>query len=1273
MRDGIEELRNPMDVIKQLADKWGSLSSMQTAPIIDALGGKYRGNQLVALVENFDMYEKMLSTYAGSAGSAMKENEIRMNSLQVKINQLQNAVSEFWNSAIDTGMIKGFVDIATGLVSTFGNLHTIIVDVLAVLLLWKGASIINFFAAFGNETGRMTLGITKYGQELMKAKLLAQGFTEAEIAAKVATMGFGASLKAVFTTNPLGWAMLAISAIVGIVDVVNQSKEAMKQAINTSAETAKTESDNLTSLLSKYQELNAIVDKDDTAKQQLKLTQDELIKSLGLEKEAIDLVNDSRGESIKKVAEESLAKLKADQSTLQAKVNQANKDASARPFLGVRNEVGGHFDGATTYASTVNDILQKLKIVNSEAQKQFAGIFVNLDKTKNTQELYDKLNSLIELTDEYGNNTTAQYTKMVSVRDKYAILLEAENSALNDLNKNQAIQGALFTQMTVGTPTKDNFQQFKDGAVDAIAKQQNLNDVSVDFKKIIYDQIDTMYPQLSGVIKDATTATNAQTTALASTAEILYKFPADLKAVEDAFTATADSIKLLASAQDDLKNSHEISSDTLQSLIEKYPQLITYLGNEVEMSKQISGILEIEKENQRLNFEAKLTYNVDYFNKVIKGNVDTWNIVKDTYGVDAANFKTVADAKLKTNDLLVSMIGASWSTLYSSQEDALQSIINSITNKLYGQDTNSGLPQVFAKQLTDAKAQLAALKAMSAPMKIASQKIPFVSIPKSKSSSSPSSSSSSTPPSPTSYDLNLDPYEKFNTLLAEINNELELNNSLQDSASESDKIKLLEQRNSLLAKQQTILAQLNTAQKTERDQLASRLIHSEGIYIDASGNLINASDVLQRRVNSANALPEGDWKKANLDNIKEIEDAVNRYRELVSSEIPKTYQDWIDSANAISKNVIAIKDLANQLETDALSKMKDLRKQQYEEEKTAFDDLIDHKIKRLDDLQAKEDYDKNINKQDIAIAKKQSEINALYGDDSVAGMNKKAEFEAQLLDLKTARQDTANQHNIDAQKIALQKQKDNSDAAFDEKLKDANLQAQVEIDLATKAVDELKTMYGTLWDSFNDSISKLGQSLKTEFIDRLIEAKNIINAPITTSSSSAPSLPSTPPPYVAPIPQSVLAPSSAPNSYVVVKGDTLWDIAKRYLGNALRYPELAKLNNIKNPNLIYPGQVIRFNSGGYSGNSEGLGYIDKKEIILNSIDTTNLLKAVDITRSIVSNLNIGKTPNLTNNTKQGDIILNQTNNITASSGMSEEGIAKMVWKYTANELSKIGR
>ena len=45
-------------------------------------------------------------------------------------------------------------------------------------------------------------------------------------------------------------------------------------------------------------------------------------------------------------------------------------------------------------------------------------------------------------------------------------------------------------------------------------------------------------------------------------------------------------------------------------------------------------------------------------------------------------------------------------------------------------------------------------------------------------------------------------------------------------------------------------------------------------------------------------------------------------------------------------------------------------------------------------------------------------------------------------------------------------------------------------------------------------------------------------------------------------------------THTVVAGDTLFNIAKQYLGDGNRYTELAKANNIANPDHIEVGQVI---------------------------------------------------------------------------------------------------
>ena len=42
----------------------------------------------------------------------------------------------------------------------------------------------------------------------------------------------------------------------------------------------------------------------------------------------------------------------------------------------------------------------------------------------------------------------------------------------------------------------------------------------------------------------------------------------------------------------------------------------------------------------------------------------------------------------------------------------------------------------------------------------------------------------------------------------------------------------------------------------------------------------------------------------------------------------------------------------------------------------------------------------------------------------------------------------------------------------------------------------------------------------------------------------------------------------------VIKGDTLWAIAKKYYGDGNKYPEIARANNIANPNIISVGQKL---------------------------------------------------------------------------------------------------
>lgn len=115
------ELRLASEVLDELAGKWDTLSATQQSAIAEALGGKYHSNVVMALMGDWEQVEKMMTDYAEGAGSAMRENEIYMDSWEAKSKQLSSTWAEFVSHVLETDVIKGVLD---GTIATIKLLDT---------------------------------------------------------------------------------------------------------------------------------------------------------------------------------------------------------------------------------------------------------------------------------------------------------------------------------------------------------------------------------------------------------------------------------------------------------------------------------------------------------------------------------------------------------------------------------------------------------------------------------------------------------------------------------------------------------------------------------------------------------------------------------------------------------------------------------------------------------------------------------------------------------------------------------------------------------------------------------------------------------------------------------------------------------------------------------------------------------------------------------------------------------------------------------------------
>lgn len=141
-------------VLGELASKWSTLNDVERSSIAYAVAGTRQRNIFLQLMNNWNESLYLSAAALNSEGTALKKQEIYIESYEAKVNKLKSTWDEYITSIANSGWMKWIVDSGTGLLSFLDKANVgvgeIAASITSLALLWKKEKIGNLFGTITN-------------------------------------------------------------------------------------------------------------------------------------------------------------------------------------------------------------------------------------------------------------------------------------------------------------------------------------------------------------------------------------------------------------------------------------------------------------------------------------------------------------------------------------------------------------------------------------------------------------------------------------------------------------------------------------------------------------------------------------------------------------------------------------------------------------------------------------------------------------------------------------------------------------------------------------------------------------------------------------------------------------------------------------------------------------------------------------------------------------------------------------------------------------------
>lgn len=395
-------------------------------------------------------------------------------------------------------------------------------------------------------------------------------------------------------------------------------------------------------------------------------------------------------------------------------VNFANASGNNAILLSDQNNISSMLAGYKEIISLKDKALSSSNTedyqfytdMNEDVSSSLWGTASNLQtQQSNMQDYYD---TILEA-ESAGETLTSDQQKVKTSYEQISDAIKLVYSQLQPDDWNDMKISNLLSTSDIELTKEQLIELAKEGKLDTdtIAGYKNLNKEIENSNLILADGVNSTQAFVNGIydLADSTEEQTVSLYSLATAADTATGYINDLgenvdisnlqKAIGNSQT-TIEDFKSVLSGMDDYNG---LTSEGLNTLTQKYPEYLAYIGDEDELRKQLQKGIDEQYTAQEDYYHDITDLDTNYYNTFLENNSGLVNDLNDYYGIDLSNYKSLAQAKYQVDTTLLASLNQKWADYYKAK--ALATEVKDIAADNKAKYENSGQGFLYDTLLSD--------------------------------------------------------------------------------------------------------------------------------------------------------------------------------------------------------------------------------------------------------------------------------------------------------------------------------------------------------------------------------------------------------------------------------------------------------------------------------------------------------------------------------------------------------------------------------------------